>query len=83
MPLSPQPVCRRPGCACDAVGPHGLCAGHDLHYVRWRAWRDDLDRGDRADLEGDDDPLDGALADALDDLHRHLTPGPWDWEKPP
>lgn len=85
MPLPPRrlrpPTCRRPGCAEPALGPLGYCLHHALRYHRWRSWRDQLERDDLDHAGTLGEPLDEQLADALDQLYLHLTPGPFTGEK--
>ena len=74
----PAAVCRRPGCAEDAVAPLRFCVRHDLKYAQWRGWRDQLERDDLADagVPAGCEP-DEPTARALDVLWAHLTPGPF------
>jgi hypothetical protein len=73
-----SPICRLPSCPLFAPVRGGFCTPHGLRYLRWRIWRDALERQDLLDagvLPGHSpDPLTAA---ALDVLYAWLTPGPF------
>jgi hypothetical protein len=77
----PPRVCRRPGCDGPAAEGSDFCTDHGLHYVRWRAHRDELEQADLHGTDrapGDDLEDDPGMADALDILHRFLTRRPFE-----
>jgi len=81
--MAPRPVvpplCRRPGCADPAAGgTPGFCVDCGLTYIQWRAFRDEIERGDLAAAGyGTDDLIDPVDEAGLDDLFRYLIPGPF------
>jgi hypothetical protein len=71
-------ICRLSGCAHDARGPEGFCAGHRRRYRDWRARRDalvaeHLAHSGRTEAE----ELEPGTASLLDALIEHLLPLPF------
>lgn len=76
---TPPAVCRNRGCPNPAAGggAPGFCQDCGLSYIRWRASRDELERGDlQAAGYAPGQPIDPDELAGFDALFRYLTPRP-------